>query len=127
MSWNAQRIRRSGCPSFPDLRFQPPLEFPKQDLAEGLRHPGDERKHDRAQCDTRIEIGEPVAHDEHTLSGPSGSVLMRRFREEDRDVKNGAVVVMNPISMPVPAAVEPTGDPSLVVLIFHVLKCENCH
>jgi hypothetical protein len=53
---------------------------------------------------------------------------MSRFREEDRDVKNGAVVVpVNPTYMPVLALVESTGDPSLAVLIFHGLKCENCH
>ena len=51
---------------------------------------------------------------------------MSRFREGDWDVKNGAIVV-NPTYMPVPAIVEPTGNPSLVVLIFYVLKCEHCH
>ena len=53
---------------------------------------------------------------------------MRRYREEDWDVKNGAVFVpVNPTYMPVLTIVEPADDPSLAVLIFHGVKCENCH
>ena len=53
---------------------------------------------------------------------------MSRYREEDRDVKNGAVVVPdNPTYLPVLAIVEPADDPSLAVLICHGVNCENCH
>ena len=43
---------------------------------------------------------------------------MRRQREEDRDVKTGAVVVpSNPTDIPAQATVEPADDPSWGVRI----------
>ena len=40
-----------------NVAFSHHLEFPKQDLAEGPRHPGDKRDDDRAEGHTRVEIG----------------------------------------------------------------------
>ena len=53
---------------------------------------------------------------------------MSRFREEDREVKNGAVFVpVNPTYMPALASVEPSDDPNLAVPICNGVKSENCH
>ena len=88
----------SSHPPSPHFLLKPQLQLPKHDVAEGPRNLRVERENDGTQSHTKIEIGEQVAHDEHTIAGASGPLRNSGERWEDREMRIGAVFV--PVKTP---------------------------